>query len=120
MPNVAIEFNEPDGDIYDREYACGYICANDYLVRESITDLTNAGMPSDGIEVVEVFGIEDDYSIYCAGCGVMLSLGMTLEDYPDCDWSCVPVVIGRVDHPAEEHCEHGQLTKISIPWKVDE
>ena len=115
MPNVAIEFNDPDGDIHDREYACGYLCANDYLERESLTDLTN-----EGIEVVEVFYIEGDYSIYCAGCGVMLSLGMTLEDYPDCDWSCVPVVIGRVDHPAEEHCEHGQLTKISIPWKVDE
>ena len=120
MPNVAIEFNDINGDIYDREYACGYICANDYLVRESITDLTEDGLLREGIEVIDVFGIEDDYSIYCAGCGVMLSLGMTLEDYPDCDWSCIPLVIGRVDHPAEEHCEHGQLTKISIPWEVDE
>ena len=118
---VAIEWNDSEGDILDREYACGDFCANDYLVREGITDMTNPQFDeaNEAIEVIKVFGIDTDYEVFCAGCGVLLTLGLESER-PDCTMLCLPVVVGRIDHPTEEYCEHEELTKVSIPWSEAE
>jgi len=77
-------------DIYDRDYFCSAWCAfpRDTKAFEDQDDIVGEdNWPG---------GIESDSNEYCAGCGSMLTHGMSVEDCldPECPDCRPPLVIG--------------------------
>lgn len=100
-----VEYSDPEtGDLQDRDYACGRLCAADIAERGDADGLA--------VDYFEYHGHEQDADTYCGSCGTLLALGLSTERYA-CDWSCVPVVVSRGRTDTTEVCEHGEPVQVA-------